>query len=200
MKLTLIRHGQSEHTVNLPDSLRKMNPKLTPEGIINTTKSREKAPVSQNDILFVSPTTRTIETANILNKYIQAEIYTHPFIGPRIFPERIANTKIFDPNSLYTLPCDWLLSKREIKIKYPSLKIIEGLEEKYWDTGYINNLQESDFTELLNKFLKQLYQQTKSAVFISHDGNINSIRKRLTRQNFTRKDFLSDSGFITIEI
>lgn len=65
MDLIFIRHGQGNHTLNPPVSLHIKDPSLTHKGIEQAKLLRNPLPLSKNDLIVVSPTRRTLQTAFI---------------------------------------------------------------------------------------------------------------------------------------
>ncbi|WP_345742184.1 histidine phosphatase family protein [Cytobacillus gottheilii] len=55
LELVFIRHGQGEHTLNLPYSLYTTDTSLTKEGIIQARELRTQFPISEDDIVIISP-------------------------------------------------------------------------------------------------------------------------------------------------
>ena len=51
MELVFIRHGQGEHTLDLPKSLNTPDPSLTEEGIIQARTLKKHLPLSQRSRL-----------------------------------------------------------------------------------------------------------------------------------------------------
>jgi broad specificity phosphatase PhoE len=68
VELIFIRHGQGEHTLNLPDSLQIQDPSLTKEGVYQAQSLQSEITLNEKDIVIISPVRRTLETANILTK------------------------------------------------------------------------------------------------------------------------------------
>ncbi|MEC0094191.1 histidine phosphatase family protein [Paenibacillus macquariensis] len=68
MDLILIRHAQGEHSINFPMSLDIRHPGLTQIGKEQSRIFPDKFILKPEDIVIVSPTRRTIETANIFIK------------------------------------------------------------------------------------------------------------------------------------
>jgi len=66
MELIFIRHGQGIHNTNIPDRLNYINPPLTEKGRKQVAELKEIFSFNEDDLFFVSPTIRTIETAKII--------------------------------------------------------------------------------------------------------------------------------------
>lgn len=62
MKLVFVRHGEGEHTKDLPASLQRLNPSLTDEGRNQAKLLQCNVPLQETDILIASPTLRTLQT------------------------------------------------------------------------------------------------------------------------------------------
>lgn len=86
MKLIFVRHGEGEHTTNLPDSLRTNHPYLTNKGREQALLLQENLPLCESDVLIASPTVRTIQTAALWSGQVACMKVVHPYISPRIFP------------------------------------------------------------------------------------------------------------------
>ncbi|MDQ0273385.1 histidine phosphatase family protein [Cytobacillus purgationiresistens] len=192
MELILVRHGEGYHTLDIPLSLYLENPPLTITGENQTKKLTNILNIKPTDLIITSPTLRTIETSLILNNNATKNLFVHPFIGPRIFPE---------PSKKNTLPCDYLLSIRFIEKFYNNLLIPKGIDSVYWQSGVINVLSSSYYIDILSYFINWVKSlKFNRVIIISHDGTITWIRERTTRKLLTRSDFLSEASFITIEI
>lgn len=68
MEIVFIRHGQGEHNLPVPDRLNMAHPRLTAEGRRQVSLLRGLFAFSDRELLIVSPTVRTIETANLLTE------------------------------------------------------------------------------------------------------------------------------------
>ena len=73
MELVFIRHGQGEHTMDVPRSLQLKDPSLTPKGVKQAELLRNKFPLTNNDIVFISPIRRTLQTAFIWSESIDCK-------------------------------------------------------------------------------------------------------------------------------
>ncbi|UOQ42602.1 histidine phosphatase family protein [Halobacillus salinarum] len=87
MELNLVRHGEGEHTSNVPASLHKKDPHLTSAGKKEAEKLRHLYSLEEGDLLLASPLTRTLETASIWTKGSDCRRVTTPLVGPRMFPQ-----------------------------------------------------------------------------------------------------------------
>lgn len=97
MKLIFIRHGEGEHTKCIPESLHTSHPSLTSKGREQAEQLNRKWQLSQDDLIIISPTIRTIETALIWSEGVDCAKVVDPRVGPRMFPVKPEWT---------TLPCD----------------------------------------------------------------------------------------------
>ncbi|MDP5274145.1 histidine phosphatase family protein [Chengkuizengella axinellae] len=184
MEIVFIRHGQGEHTLNPPNSLKIMDANITDKGRVQAKALFETYPLNQQDLIIVSPTRRTIQTALYWSKTIECEIIVHPAVGPRMFPMLPASR---------AFPCDQLLSKEKIEVDFPQVSIYQ-VNSITWEQG-INTLSEEEFTAIAEDFMEWCIELNKSRLFIvSHDGTITSYRQFLGESNLTRKDFLGETG------
>ncbi|WP_240762909.1 histidine phosphatase family protein [Paenibacillus thalictri] len=83
-----------------PNRLNTLHPSLTEYGKFQITQLRDEIKIDPDDLVLVSPTKRTIETATIIKNGM--DFIISPFVGPRMFPQ--------NPN-LPFLACDQILSK-----------------------------------------------------------------------------------------
>jgi len=161
LELIFIRHGQGEHTLNMPSSLHIQDPALTKEGILQAQLLRNQFLLSVTDLIVISPIRRTLQTAMIWSEGIDCTKIITPLVSPRIFP--------FKKKSK-TLPCDELMRREVIKIEFAKYTLQEDLPSHLWDNG-INTLLEQEFNLFANKFLRWCKQQKKKRIYIvSHDG------------------------------
>jgi len=192
MELIFIRHGQGEHTLNIPQSLHIDDPPLTSSGITQAKGLAEEFPLTEDDILIVSPLRRTLQTAELWSKGVECKKVATPLVSPRLFPQ-ISKAK--------TLPCDQLLEKRKIQREFPNFYFDEGEpNNKLWANG-INVLPEKEFREIAKNFINWCRQQDKERIFVvSHDGTITSYREFITGRKLSRADFPNETGWFSIEI
>lgn len=61
MNMIFIRHGQGEHTLNPPESLKIVDPSLTSKGIDQSNRLIDRFPITTDDIIIVSPTRSTFK-------------------------------------------------------------------------------------------------------------------------------------------
>lgn len=85
MKLVFVRHGEGEHTKDLPLSLQAVNPPLTGVGKKQAKLLQCDVPLQEKDILIASPTLRTLQTAAIWSAAVACQKIVHPYI-PAYFP------------------------------------------------------------------------------------------------------------------
>lgn len=191
MELIFIRHGQGEHTLNLPESLHLSNPSLSIQGRIQAKKLRSILPLTPEDVLIVSPTLRTLQTASIWSENVECDKLVHPLVAPRIFPERLAAT---------TLPCDELLDLERLQNEFPSFVPAPNLASSLWSTG-INVLSEDEFNLLAEEFIGFCQSLQRGRIYIvTHDGTITSYRQKISGQQLTREDFLQETEWFHLVV
>lgn len=184
MELIFIRHGQGEHTLNLPESLHMSNPSLSIQGRIQAKKLRSALPLTSEDVLIASPTLRTLQTASLWSEHIECGKLVHPLVAPRIFPARLAAT---------TLPCDELLDLERLQEGFPSFVPAQNLSSSLWSRG-INVLPEYEFNLLAEEFMDFCRSFRRRRIYIvTHDGTITSYRQKISGQQLTREDFLQET-------
>lgn len=84
MKLIFVRHGEGEHTKDLPSSLQVPHPPLTDEGRNQAKLLQCNVPLQETDILIASPTIRTLQTATIWSAKVACQkLSTHMY--PHVF-------------------------------------------------------------------------------------------------------------------
>lgn len=190
MELIFIRHGQGEHTLDIPNSLHIKNPALTAKGINQAKVLRKKFPLTDEDIIFISPIRRTLETALIWAWNIDCRKIVSPLVSPRIFPIR--------PNGK-TLPCDTIIDLETIKKGYPNLEIDMNVPPDLWSDG-INTMPDCEFNKIAVKFIANLKLLKKDKIYIvSHDGTITAYRQLISGQSLSRRDFLNETGWFQIK-
>lgn len=191
MKLIFVRHGEGEHTNNLPDSLRMEHPSLTDKGREQALALREKLPLRESDILIASPAIRTLQTAALWSEQVTCRKFVHPYISPRIFPYR---------EGARTLPCDNLLSQKDVGQLFPQFLLAEEQNEELWRNG-INTIVESIFSTAAHSFIEWCKTlETSRVVIVSHDGTITAYRQYVMKQVLTREDFLEETGVYEIKL
>jgi len=187
MKLIFIRHGEGVHTIHTPESLHIHHPSLTERGEMQVKELKKELDIQTSDLVVASPTLRTIQTAEILT-YCEDQIVVHPFVGPRIFPYK---------GESRTLRCDQTLAFDEIK--HQGVKV---MSEAYIYGGEgVNKVPESEFDNIINKFLTWCRDLGRERIFIvTHDGTITRYREAISGEKLSRDDFLKDAGWVEADI
>lgn len=189
MELIFIRHGQGQHTVDTPESLQIKDLLLTPKGKEQAKLLRNNFPLSDKDIVVVSPIRRTLQTASLWCKDISCVKLVNPLVSPRMFPQ----------NPDYsTLPCDEIMEQHKIKNEFSSFVLKRNLSYDLWSKG-INTISEDEFNVLGKRFVSWCKQQSKEKVYIvSHDGTITSYRQLLSGKKLSRYDFPKETGWVSL--
>ncbi|MGG0185974.1 histidine phosphatase family protein [Bacillus rhizoplanae] len=191
MKLIFVRHGEGEHTTNLPDSLRNNHPYLTNKGREQALLLQENLPLRESDVLIASPTVRTLQTAALWSEQVACMKVVHPYISPRIFPYR---------EGARTLPCDQMLSQKNMQQLFPQFLLAEEHNEELWSNG-INTISKPEFCTAAHSFIEWCKTLRVSRVMIvSHDGTITAYRQYVMKQVLTREDFLEETGMYEIQL
>lgn len=193
MKLIFVRHGEALHNVNEPDSFQVSNPRLTQKGIEQAQSIKKHFYLTKEDIIVVSPTFRTIQTAQIFINDQYCQKFICYSIGPRIYPYR-ENAK--------TLPCDTVLSTEELKqyILNENFRILYG-EFFNENLSSVNHIPEHIYQGIALSFIKWCKKQDIKRIFIvTHDGTINTFRELVLNKRFTREDMLNEGEFIILEV
>lgn len=189
MELVFIRHGQGEHTMDIPNSLQITDPSLTNIGVNQAKLLRNQFPLSNKDIIIISPIRRTLETAFIWSENIKCRKIVSPLVSPRMFPIR--------PGSK-TLPCDKIIDLEIIKSDFPTVEIDMTFPLDIWLDG-INILPESKFINLAEEFIANCKKFNNEKIYVvSHDGTITSYRQMISGQSLTRKDFPQETGWFQL--
>ncbi|SIS64524.1 histidine phosphatase family protein [Salimicrobium flavidum] len=190
MEIVFIRHGQGEHTLNVPKSLYISDPSLTEEGINQAEALKEELSLTDKDVILASPTLRTLHTASILCEEVQVKKLVSPLVAPRMFPQ-LPEGK--------TLPCDEILSKEEIADRFPDFHLHEGLHDDLWKFG-INTMPTRKFKVMAEEFIKACEQinMNYKVHIVSHDGTITSLREVITGRTLTREDFPKETGWLSV--
>jgi broad specificity phosphatase PhoE len=193
LELIFIRHGQGIHNTNIPDRLNVINPSLTDRGKMQVASLKSVFMFNDNDLFFVSPTIRTIETANIITSDLsQPKKYISPLVGPRMFPmPQNAESSV--------VKCDWIYPIELIKSNHSDFSIMEIDNESLWTHG-INTTDETVFSILGTQLISLIKDKarariTNRAFIIAHDGTITSYRVLLGEKNLSRADFLGEAGW-----
>lgn len=181
MDILFIRHGHAEHLLDYPNRLDTLHPSLTAFGRTQVGKLRTEIEVMPDDLLLVSPTQRTIETAHMIAN--RNPFFICPFIGPRMYPQSPDNQP---------LQCDLIYNREELQHLYPELELIDlGID--CWTEG-INTIEQQLFESYAAQLLEWCSAVTERAIIVSHDGTITSYRAFLGEQGLTRQDFLGEAG------
>lgn len=181
MEFIFIRHGHGEHLNDYPNRLNTLHPSLTEYGKFQVTQLRNEIKIDPDDLVLVSPTKRTIETATIIKNGM--DFIISPFVGPRMFPQN---------PELPFLACDHILSKTEITILYGDTEILD-FNLDCWKEG-INGIEQDFFEGYATRLLDWIGESYKKIFVISHDGTITNYRILLGEKGLTRKDFLGEAG------
>lgn len=190
MQLIFIRHGQGEHTLCLPNSLNHPDPSLTQNGIEQAKMLRNQFPLSEDDVLMISPIRRTLQTALIWSEGVGCQRIVTPLISPRIFPQKKERSS--------TLPCDVILTKDKIQNEFTNFHLVEDLSLELWKKG-INTISEEEFNSIAEMFLMRCRKLGKEKIYIvSHDGTITSYRQFITGNKLSREDFSKETGWFTV--
>ncbi|MDV2582372.1 histidine phosphatase family protein [Alkalibacillus haloalkaliphilus] len=189
MELVFVRHGQAEHTINLPHSLHTSDPSLTNEGVNQAQLLKKQLPLANKDLIIISPIRRALQTAQIWSEGIGCHKVVSPLISPRMFPQK--------PDG-QTLPCDELLSVEKIKEDFPDCHIQEPLSKGLWSTS-INRLPDTEFNVVAEHFLRWCKTFGREKIYIvSHDGTITSYRQYVTGEELTRNDFPQEAAWVKV--
>ncbi|MGE7881234.1 histidine phosphatase family protein [Bacillus sp. NPDC094077] len=191
MKLVFVRHGEGEHTKNLPSSLQVLHPPLTTEGRNQAKLLQSDIPLQETDILIASPTLRTLQTATIWSTKVACQKIIHPYVSPRIFPYR---------EGAKTLPCDRIVDQEIMKKLFPRFSIEKGANKLLWQRG-INTISENSFQQIVDEFLHWCYElRAERICIVSHDGTITAYRQYLQKVVLTRSDFLKETGIYEMNV
>ncbi|ETT86769.1 histidine phosphatase family protein [Viridibacillus sp. FSL R5-0477] len=189
MELVFIRHGQGEHTLDVPKSLQIEDPALTSTGVEQAMLLRNQFPLTDEDVIIISPLRRTLETVFIWSENKNVRKIVSPLVSPRIFPIH---------SSMKTLPCDKIMDLEIIEQDYPTFEVDSKAPIELWSDG-INTLTEQQFTNLAEKFISDCKKLHKEKIYIvSHDGTITSYRQMLSGQMLTRNDFPKETGWFSV--
>lgn len=183
MELLFVRHGQGEHTLSPPESLKLIDPALTAEGLRQSRLLRDTYPLTNEDLIVMSPTRRTVETGLIWSKDARCRRVVHAAVGPRMFP-LLAKEKAY--------PCDMPMSPEMLKREYGLSVYLSAYSS--WDEG-INAVPEEVFEQAAAEFLNWCASQERRRIYVvSHDGTITRYREFLGESGLSRTDFLGETG------
>jgi phosphohistidine phosphatase SixA len=183
LEFILIRHGHGEHLNDYPNRLNTLHPDLTEYGKFQVTQLRNQISFDTDDLVLVSPTKRTIETAIMLKNNLDLGFIITPLVGPRMFPHN---------PELPFLDCDHIYSKAEITNLYRGVEIID-FNLDCWKEG-INRIDQDVFEGYARQLLSWIGDRFNKIFVISHDGTITNYRILLGEKGLTRKDFLGEAG------
>ncbi|WP_394190965.1 phosphoglycerate mutase family protein [Paenisporosarcina quisquiliarum] len=155
MELVFIRHGQGEHTMDVPRSLQLKDPSLKPNGVKQAELLRNKFPLTNTEIVFISLIRRSLQTAFIWSETIDCRKIVSPFVSPRMFP--ILPRK-------KTLPCDETMDLEIIIKDYPTFEIDMNASLDFWSSG-INVISDSEFVKIAEEFI-EVCKLSKTKKFI----------------------------------
>jgi len=187
MEIVFIRHGHGEHLIDYPNHLNTLHPGLTEYGKMQINQLRDQIKISSEDLVLVSPTKRTIETATMLTNNLNFLIT--PLVGPRMFPQ--------SPEYPFLI-CDHIYSKVEIMDLYKNIRIVD-FNLECWGEG-INRIDQDLFECYAKHLLDWIKVRHDRIYFISHDGTITNYRILLGETGLTRKDFLGEAGVYKINL
>ncbi|GGG02204.1 phosphoglycerate mutase family protein [Paenibacillus abyssi] len=187
MEIIFVRHGHGEHLNDYPNRLNTLHPGLTEYGRFQVNQLRDQLSFDTDDLVLVSPTKRTIETAIMLKDDL--DFIITPLVGPRMFPQN---------RELPFLVCDHIYSMTEIANLYKGAEILDfGLD--CWGEG-INRIKQELFEGYAKKLLDWIRDSYKKVFIISHDGTITNYRILLGEKGLTRKDFLGEANVYKINL
>ncbi|HDR4482190.1 histidine phosphatase family protein [Bacillus thuringiensis] len=191
MKIVFVRHGEGKHTTDLPESLQVFDPPLTRVGKAQAKLLQRDVSLQEADILIVSPTLRTLQTATIWSAKVACQKIVHPYVSPRIFPYR---------EGAKTLPCDYIVDQGMITKLFPHFSIEKSSNNQLWKEG-INTISENSFQQIVDEFLLWCYELSVERIcIVSHDGTITAYRQYLQKVVLNRSDFLKETGIYEMDI
>jgi broad specificity phosphatase PhoE len=184
LKISMIRHGEGTHTLNEPISFKIKNPVLTDHGIYEIEKIKTK--INNQATIITSPTMRTIQTGKILVGNIHEFYYLNLF-GPRIYPYKKKSV----------LPCDKIMSNKEIQESFSKLKVFKMVNFKDIQI-HPNELSIEEYFRKVDNFFNTLSKNVKEVVIITHDGPIATVAELFTNSKFYRNqnNDIMDSGYV----
>lgn len=187
MEVLFIRHGHGEHLINYPSKLNTLHPGLTEFGKSQVSQLSHKLDIFSEDLVLVSPTKRTIETAYILTGHFNFTVT--PLVGPRMFPQNPEFSSFL---------CDEIYSRKEILDLYEEVTLLD-IDLDCWGDG-INRMEQGIFEKYVQKLIDWIGDRFKRILIIAHDGTITNYRIFFGETGLTRKDFLGEAGIHKIKL
>ena len=147
MKINLIRHAEGYHNLSAKD-WQIVSPSLTPRGISQCKKLKDKIKNIEFDLIIVSPLLRTLQTAE--------EIFdiSNKFISTELIREAVVN------------PCDFRESKNESKSKFPYINF-DLIND---DCNFNKNESNEDVIKRCNSFYNWLITLKEENIAIVTHG------------------------------
>ncbi|MCS7461655.1 histidine phosphatase family protein [Paenibacillus doosanensis] len=191
MDIVFVRHGQGEHTQNIPQSYQVNDPGLTESGRRQAAELRERLPLTIDDAVIASPTRRTLQTAAIWCGDSSASRFAHPSVGPRQFPLKY---------DFQTLVCDRTMDRERIAAEFADFLLPPDVPDYIWLQG-VNTLPIVLFETWAQQFLIWCKRLGKEKVYVvSHDGTIASYMQYITGRTLTRIDMLSEAEWFPVSV
>jgi len=187
VEIIFIRHGHGEHLNDYPHCLNTVHPGLTACGEQQVIELSKKLEINDEDLVIVSPTKRTIETAKILKG--NTKFIISPLVGPRMFPQC---------KELPVFTCDQIYLKSELSSTYSGFDIVD-FNFNCWETG-INTINERQFEDYAKQLINWIKTKNRKIYIISHDGTITHYRLLLGEKNLTRHNFLGEAGHYCMSV
>lgn len=187
MEIVFVRHGHAEHLNDYPNQLNLLHPGLTDYGKMQVDQLRTRIIVHRDDLMLVSPTRRTIETALLLTDY--ADFTVTPLVGPRMFPQN---------PEFPVLLCDTIYNKNDILSMYKHVKTLD-VDADCWRSS-INQMEMPLFEKCARQLLHWAKNNYERAFIISHDGTITNYRILLGEKGLAGEDFLGEAGLYKMKI
>ena len=191
IEIVFVRHGEGEHMLDLPRTLDMKHPRLTEQGRMQVGALRKIVQVTDHDLVVVSPTPRTIETARLLCGGAHPRRYASPLVGPRMFPQ--------DPR-FRPLLCDDLLEPQTVSREFPEYLLFPADTASELWLG-INKIPALRFAEAATDLLLSCREaESPRVVIVSHDGTIHNYREFFGEVNLRRASFLGPAGCHTVRL
>ncbi|PZE22066.1 histidine phosphatase family protein [Paenibacillus xerothermodurans] len=191
MEIIFVRHGEGEHSAQIPESYQLTDPGLTEHGIQEAKQLTSTLPLSETDAVIASPTRRTLQTAQLWCAGTNAERYVHPAIGPRQFPIRYDFT---------TLPCDTTFEPQRLTKLFGDFLLPNDVPAYLWLQG-INTVPALLFNKWAEQFIAWCKRLNKDKVYlVTHDGTIAAYMEYLQGTKVARTAQLSQSGWVPLSV